>query len=266
MKVHFIGENGVSMARLKALTLKLGHDVTGSDERTTGHSEDNVRGVDMVVYSGAVKSDNCELLYALQNGIPAIERSKFLSAIASGYNRVIAIAGSHGKTTVTAMVATALGSLCPTVHIGASYDYALDEQRDLFISEACEYRKSLLELSPDLGVVLNVELDHTDCYGSVDEIVETFALYAHKCKTALINGDDKRLLANVHTCAYTFGFGLDNDYRLDNLAPNEYGGISFDYYANDKYVNRVNLKVKGEHNALNALCALAVADIYKIPF
>lgn len=264
MKVHFIGEKGVSMARLKELTARLGHSVSGSDECTTGHNESNVVGADMVVFSGAVKDDNCELSFARKKGIASVERSEYLWAIASGYDQVIGVAGSHGKTTVTAMIARVLAGFSPTVHIGANYDYEKKEKDKIFITEACEYRKSLLALSPYLGVVLNAELDHTDCYKSADEIAQTFAIYAHKCKTVLYFGDDRLLKKYMRTNAYTFGFDKSNDFYAVIL--NGEKENAFDFYAFKKKVGKVKLGVKGEHNALNALCALGVGTLYGVEF
>lgn len=248
-----------------SLTQALGHKVSGSDAATTGHDAANINGANMLVFSGAVRNTNPELTAAEKLGIPLVERSEYLAAIADGYDETVAIAGTHGKTTVTAMVATALGSLSPTVHIGADMELSGNSKR-LFVTEACEYRRSVLALSPTLLVVLNAELDHTDCYSSEREVAEVFAAAAQKSKRVLYCGDDRLLRSVMPAGALTFGEDKNNDFRVVNLRFDGENRCSFSLSAMGISLGSVRLRVKGRHNALNAAAALSVALLHKVPF
>ena len=146
------------MRTLRTITARLGHETSGSDLTTGGHDPNNVKGANLVVFTGAISADNPELSAARENVVPTIERSEYLAAIAASFGRVIAIAGSHGKTTATALTAAATACLNPTVHIGG--EYAGGDGNEYFITEACEFRRSFLMLAPDVGVILNADLDH----------------------------------------------------------------------------------------------------------
>lgn len=113
------------MRTLRTITSRLGHETSGSDLTTGGHDPNNVKGANLVVFTGAISADNPELSAARENGVPTIERSEYLAAIAASFGRVIAIAGSHGKTTATALTAAATACLNPTVHIGGEYAAAM---------------------------------------------------------------------------------------------------------------------------------------------
>ena len=266
MKVHFIGDRGVSMKRLKALTASMGHSVSGSDEMTTGHDARFLSCAELVVYSGAIKDDNPELKVARERGLATVERSEYLGALAEGYDVTVAIAGSHGKTTVTAMTATVLTRYKPTVHIGANYPYRADEENRVFITEACEYRKSLLALSPTLAVILNAELDHTDCYDSVQAVAEVFSQFAFKSKSVLFNGDDTLLRGGMPVGALSFGLSEGNDFRALNIQKRTDEKYSFDFVFKDKKVGELTTGVIGFHNIYNSLASASVALMLGVPF
>lgn len=254
------------MRRLKSLTAKLGHSVSGSDASTTGHRKENIDGADLVVFSGAIKPNNEELAFARQCSIPCVERSEYLGAIADGYDRVVAIAGSHGKTTATAMTAKVASELKPTVHIGADYDYLKDEEKSLFITEACEYRKSLLFLRPTIGVVLNSDLDHTDCYKSVDEIAQVFGEFASLSQTVLYNGDDERLKRVMPPCSLSFGLKADNDFSAFEIERTSDERYRFELIFKGKSLGKIETSVKGIHNLYNALVSASVGVLLGVPF
>ncbi len=266
MKVHFIGDNGVSMRRLKSLTAKLGHFVSGSDAITTGHRKENIDGANLVVYSGAIKPNNEELVFARKLRIPCIERSEYLGAIADGYDKAVAIAGSHGKTTATAMTAKVASIFNPTVHIGADYDYSTSEGKSLFVTEACEYRKSLLFLRPTIGVVLNADLDHTDCYKSVDEIAKVFEEFALKSEVILYNGDDARLKKVMPRSSLSFGLGAHNDFSVCDIERTSDERYRFELIFKGKALGKIETSVRGIHNLYNALASSAVGILLGVPF
>ena len=153
------------MSALMKLAEAHGHTVSGSDRAKDGHNPDNVKGADLVVYTNAVKNDNCELAVARCMGIPSVERARFLADMSRLYGTCVAVAGCHGKSTTTAMTGYALSSLNPTVHVGAQGASKIGD-RYIFVTEACEYNRSFLKLSPDIAVVLNVAYDHPDSYES----------------------------------------------------------------------------------------------------
>ena len=141
------------MKALAAIAVQLGFSVTGSDLVTGGHDKNNITGKDLVVYSGAVPEDNEELAYAKKIGVPTMERSDFLAFVARQFDMCAAVAGCHGKTTVTAMTGETFAVRRPTVHLGGEYAFDFtpglaDGKKEVFITEACEYRRSFFEAAP----------------------------------------------------------------------------------------------------------------------
>lgn len=260
MNIHFIGINGVSMRALAELTESYGHFVTGSDAATTGHDKTAVEHAELVVYTNAVPDDNCELVRARELGIPAIERAAYLGELSKAYEKVVAVAGCHGKSTATAMLGAACKARVPTVHIGVRDSSSIGE-RGLFITEACEYRGSFLRLRPSLGIVLNVGYDHPDFYRTKSELTKAYAEFCALSKTSLVNGDDKYAV-KLGKNRLTFGLGAHNDFRAKNITANN-GKRAFVYkHANTEFA--VDLKVPGAHNVYNALAAIAAASMLGI--
>lgn len=244
------------MRTLRTITARLGHETSGSDLTTGGHDPNNVKGANLVVFTGAISADNPELSAARENGVPTIERSEYLAAIAASFGRVIAIAGSHGKTTATALTAAATACLNPTVHIGG--EYAGGDGNEYFITEACEFRRSFLMLAPDVGVILNADLDHTDCYKTEAEAVEAFLAFGRRCRKLCINGDDPRLGID-HPDKITFGLGENCDVRAVGLCADGENRYSFSLFCLGVNMGRLELSLVGRHNVYNALAAASVA-------
>lgn len=255
MKIHFVGCNGVSMRALARLAESRGHIVTGSDSALNGHDEKNVYGADLVVYTNAVKDDNCELVYAKNHGIPVIERAEYLGEISKTYRTVIAVSGCHGKSTTAAMLGRAFSPRGGTVHVGVAGGSRVGRD-DYFITEACEYRAGFLHLSPDIGVVLNVQFDHPDFYKNEDEVFSAYKSFCARCKKTIVNGDDEACV-RLSDSPVTFGLNEKNDYRAVNVT-NDYGRRSFTLTG--KRRARVELSAVGEHNVYNALAAIAAAS------
>ncbi len=244
------------MRTLRTITARLGHETSGSDLTTGGHDPNNVKGANLVVFTGAISADNPELSAARENGVPTIERSEYLAAIAASFGRVIAIAGSHGKTTATALTAAATACLNPTVHIGG--EYAGGDGNEYFITEACEFRRSFLMLAPDVGVILNADLDHTDCYKTEAEAVEAFLAFGRRCRKLCVNGDDPRLGID-HPDKITFGLGENCDIRAVGLCADGENRYSFSLFCLGVNMGRIELSLVGRHNVYNALAAASVA-------
>lgn len=244
------------MRTLRTITTRLGHETSGSDLTTGGHDPNNVKGANLVVFTGAISADNPELSAARENGVPTIERSEYLAAIAASFGRVIAIAGSHGKTTATALTAAATACLNPTVHIGG--EYAGGDGNEYFITEACEFRRSFLMLAPDVGVILNADLDHTDCYKTEAEAVEAFLAFGRRCRKLCVNGDDPRLGID-HPDKITFGLGENCDVRAVGLCADGENRYSFSLFCLGVNMGRLELSLVGRHNVYNALAAASVA-------
>ncbi len=194
-KVHFIGIGGCSMNGLAQILKDRGFEVQGSDRTTSpfterldevgipvfiGHDPKNVEGCDTVVYSAAIHEDNVERVRAKELGIPEIERSVALGLISEKYKEVIGIAGCHGKTTITSMLAliSENGGCNATVHVGGMVDFLNGGIRlgspDLFITEACEYVESFLTLHPTVVLINNIDNDHLDYFKTFDNIVNAF--------------------------------------------------------------------------------------------
>ena len=284
--IHMIGIGGSSMSGLAEMLLDRGYTVTGSDrtdgyllgalrERgipvAIGHSAENVRGADFIVYTGAIPEDNPERAAARELGIPGIERSDLLGQLMAGSREAVAVCGAHGKTSTTSMlsqIAMACG-LDPSIHIGGQLDAIGGSTRvghsGVFIAEACEFRRSFLRLKPTLAVVMNIDADHLDCYRDIDEIEETFGTFLSLLPEdglALGNGDDARVTRQLGRLACrteTFGIAETNTWHPANLTEDAQGYASFDVVREGSVIGRVRMAVPGRFNVMNALAALAAS-------
>ena len=282
--VHFIGAGGVSMSALMKHLLKLGKTVTGSDvchnsytdelielgaKITFKHSPLNLRRADAVVYSSAVNDSNPELVAARRKKIPIVKRSELLGEIAERYLKSVAVSGSHGKTTATAMIsaiATA-DNKTPTVFLGGEsteYGNYLAGDDDLIVLEACEYKKNFLDITPDISVVLNIDNDHMDAYKDMRDMVCAFKSFVGN-SLAVINADDVNARNIFNASTVTFGINTPATYTAKNIKLSG-AGYSFTACAHGRAVGKINLSVAGRYNVYNALAAFAVTDVMRIPF
>ena len=223
--IHFTGVGGASMSALAEYAALSGATVSGSDrtpseildrlaragiEVYAGVDADIIDGADLVVRSSAVPVSNPEIVRATALGIPVVERHEFLARVAEDFDRVVAVAGTHGKTTVTAMIAHILKAAgVPFVaHIGGEpvgmgnlTVYGGDGKLPcgIFLTEACEYRRHLLALAPDIAVVTNMECDHPDCYPTIAEVHSVFAEFVEKCPRTVIGADNAFICTGAHT-------------------------------------------------------------------
>lgn len=263
MKIHFVGCNGASMSALKDFAAARGNTVTGSDAAISGHNAQNVEGCDLVVYTNAVPIDNCELNHARQLHIPIVERAKFLGELAATYDKVIAVAGCHGKSTTCAMLGTILENRNASLHIGVKGASKV-AGRKLFVTEACEYRASFLRLNPDIGVLLSTQYDHPDFYSNQSDLFNAYGCFCNQCKTAVVNGDDEgaRTACKNKNTVY-FGLKGGNTYTAQDIR-NDCGYRRFTV-VKGKTKAAAELSVAGQFNVYNALAAIAAANIYGVP-
>lgn len=290
-KIHFIGIGGIGMSGIAEVLLNLGYGVSGSDlkeseitqrlaalggEIAYGHRAENVQEADVVVTSTAVRANNPEVVEAHRRLIPVIPRAEMLAELMR-MKYGIAVAGTHGKTTTTSMVATILshGGIDPTVVIGGRLDSigsnAKLGQGKFLVAEADESDGSFLKLSPTIAVVTNVDADHLDYYRDLDQIKATFVDFINKVPffgVAVLCLDDPNIQAFIPQVKKRFiSYGLttqadfnatDIEYRADRT--------SFEVHHRGERLGRLSFRMPGRHNVLNALAAVAVAMELEIPF
>ena len=281
--IHFIGVGGASMSGLAKYCLTKGFSVSGSDKTVSnetkkltalgakvfnGHKAENVIGAELVVYSSAVSDDNPELFFAKKHGLPILKRSELLGEILSLSNKTVAVSGSHGKSTTTAMIAEIFiaANLNPTVFLGGerkTFGNCRVGGRDYAVAEACEYKRNFLDIHPEVAVILNIDNDHVDTYKNMDEAVDAFSLFA-KNSLSVVNADDQYARKVFNSSTVTFGVKTLAVYRAKYISKSEYR--SFTVYAYGKRLGRINLKIAGAHNVYNALAAVACASELKVPF
>ncbi|MCQ2387685.1 MAG: UDP-N-acetylmuramate--L-alanine ligase [Clostridia bacterium] len=281
-KIHFIGIGGISMSSLAKYCVLLGKCVSGSDKSksdltaqlkkagvyiTYRHLKRNIDGKDLVVYTSAISENNVELKRAKELGLPIIKRSELLNEIVKRHLVSIAVSGSHGKTTTTAMISKIFikADKNPTVFLGgkvSEYGNFRKGGKDVVILEACEYKKNFFDLSPFMSVILNIDNDHLDSFNGIEDEIASFNAFA-KNSISVINADDKNCFEVFNSKTVTFGVKNKATYFVKRVNFNG-NGYSFTVYKYGKRVIRINLKISGKHNIYNALSAFAVADLFKI--
>jgi UDP-N-acetylmuramate--alanine ligase len=290
--IHFIGIGGTGLSAIAKVLLEEGYKVSGSDLAKSslsdaveeaggkvylGHQANNILGADIVVRSSAVPEENVEVQAALKANIPVLKRAGFLGRLLEG-KEVIAVAGSHGKTTTTSMITWILSTLDkdPSFIVGAVVANLKTNARagkgPDFVIEADEYDYMFLGLNPSLAVVTNVEHDHPDLFPTEEIFRDAFRDFVSKLEPdgiLFLCGEDPgamQLRDKLKPAQQLVVYGFqtpDRDYIARNLENNENGGISFEVAVGDRdQKDRVNisLQIPGEHNVLNALAAYAVAE------
>lgn len=282
--VHFIGVGGSGMFPIVQILQSKGYQISGSDNNETdtlsmerklgvqvtlGHSADNIKGADLIVYTAAIMKDNPELIAAMESGIPTVERSEILGYLTGQYPDCICVSGTHGKTSTTAMMTQILieSGLDPTAVIGGKLPLIGGNGRagssSIMTCEACEFVDTFLQLHPDISVILNIDADHLDYFGTLDNIIQSFRKFAQlTTRTLIVNGDDPNTMKAVKGLdknIVTFGFEKHNHYYPSNIVQESGVKSRFDLMHKDIRLETVSLRVPGRHNVLNAVAATAAA-------
>lgn len=285
VKIYFIGIGGISTSAIANALLLRGVRVFGSDKELNENIEELDRkgavtvcphspeflikaDPDLVVYTLAIDSENAEYVAARRMKKPCISRAELLGVLIDESRFSIGVSGSHGKSTVTAMLSHIYeaAGLRPSVFCGARIGESggFKAGRDVMIYEACEYRNSFLHFSPDISVMLNLDIDHTDFFRDIEDLRASFASAATLAKRAvLISADDENLapvLAGLKGRVRTFGKSEGADYRYEILSENKGKCSIAVFYKGDPLV-KCTLSVAGEFNAANAAAAIAASQM-----
>ena len=286
-RIHFVGIGGIGMSGIAEVLLTLGYKVSGSDLKHSpvtdrlaelgaiifiGHQPENITGAEVVVTSSAIARENPEVIAARSQHIPVIPRAEMLAELMR-LKYGIAIAGMHGKTTTTSMVAAVLaaGGLDPTVVVGGRVDAMGSNARlgksQYLVAEADESDRSFLKLSPILAVVTNIDREHMDCYRDMADIEQAFIDFVDRVPfygMVLLCNDDERLralLPRLARRAITYGKGEGSDFRIlksrTQCSSNRHSS-HFEVEYRGKSLGDFHLQVPGPHNVLNATAAVAV--------
>ncbi len=283
--IHLVGIGGIGMSALARVLLARGFQVSGSDrdanEETsalaaagatifTGHRADQVRGADLIVISSAIRSGNVEVQEAGRRRIPVVKRAELLAAIANA-GSAIAVAGTHGKTTTSALIGHILvqADQDPTILIGGiGHDLGSNARvggSDLVVVEADEYDNTFLQLRPAIGVITNVAGEHLDFFRSIERVRGAFRQFAESVsETLVICADDAGLLSLVTTStARIVSYGIQGgDWRASDIHEDG-ASMSFQVHHEDSNYT-YSTSLVGNHNVLNALAAIATADALRI--
>src|SRR5271166_1589132 len=299
-RIHFVGIGGIGMSGIAEVLLNLGYQISGSDlknsavtQRLTalgavifeGHAAVNLAGAEVVVTSSAIALDNPEVAEARRRHVPVIQRAEMLAELMR-LKYGIAIAGMHGKTTTTSMVAAVLsaGGLDPTVVVGGRVDTLGSNARlgasQYLVAEADESDRSFLKLSPILAVVTNLDREHMDCYHDMADVERAFVDFIDRvpfygAATACIDNELlKGILPRVRRRVFTYGAAAEADFRLEVLdavqAPGSASGQGSSFsrflvHTASGPLGPFELHVPGRHNVLNATAAVAIARQLEVP-
>lgn len=289
-RIHCIGIGGIGLSAIAEILMSRGYEVSGSDMRESemtdklindganiylGHRAKNVENAELVIYSSAVGKDNPELIRAEELGIPAVTRAQALGALMDEYKNSIAISGTHGKTTTTSMVSLILKDAQkePTILVGGNLSEINGNvyvgKGDYFVTEACEYMDSFLNLKPKMEIILNIDSDHLDYFKDVEHIASSFDKFAKLVpEDGVVIAYDanpfvKSVIEDIPN-AVTFGLNESCDYYAKDIDFDNEGMPKFKVCSGGIQLCKVNLSVPGEHNILNALSAFACCHMLGI--
>ncbi len=289
--IFFVGIGGIGMSGIAEIMLKNGYRVSGSDRELTditeyleqhgakiydGHSASNLKDVDVLVYSSAVKEDNPERRKASKLKISQIRRAEMLAQIISR-QYCVGISGTHGKTTTTSMVGAVLmeGELDPTIIVGGRLKSLKTNARvgagEFVVVEADEYDRSFLALSPTIAVITSLETDHLDIYKDLNDLKNTFIEYANKTPfygSIICCSDEpgvKEIIPKLNKKCITYGLSDSACYYSGDVNYENSQSL-FNVYYKKELMGSIALKAPGSHNVKNALASIAVGHELKIPF
>jgi UDP-N-acetylmuramate--alanine ligase len=291
--IHFVGIGGIGMSGIAEVLCNLGFRVSGSDLKSSsvtkrlekmgiefdeGHRAENVGDAHVVVRSTAVRDDNPEIVEARHRSIPVIPRAEMLAELMRLKPHSVAVAGSHGKTTTTSMVATVLGraDLDPTFVVGGVVHAFGTNARlgkgDLMVVEADESDRSFLMLTPTIAVVTNIDREHMDYYRDMTDVRDSFEDFVNKVPfygAAILCLDDPHVQAvipRVKRRRVTYGLSAQADISAHGIRFNGGFGSSFSVWRGSEEIGEVALRVPGLHNVYNSLAAIAVGLELEVPF
>ncbi|MCX7913063.1 MAG: UDP-N-acetylmuramate--L-alanine ligase [Thermodesulfovibrionales bacterium] len=288
--IHFIGIGGIGMSGLAEILHRLNYQVSGSDIRESettkylqslgikvfiGHSESNISKPHVVVISSAISPDNPEIKVAKERGIPVIPRAEMLAELGR-LKYGILIAGAHGKTTTTSLIATILAEadLDPTIVIGGKLkaigSNAKLGQGDFIVAEADESDGSFLKLNPTIAVITNIDYEHLDFFKNIEELKKAFLKFANKIPfygTTIVcieNEHTREIIPYFERKYITYGYTEEADFYAKNIV--SFGrNMEFDLYVGRERIDTFLIPLPGEHNVLNALAAIATSQELQIP-
>ena len=281
MKYYMAGIKGTGMSALALVLSDLGFDVVGYDDaKEHRFTEDKLieRGIkiyteaneeldedSIVIYSPALKLDSHpELVKATEMGLKIYEYQEMLGKLTKKFES-ICISGCHGKTTTTAMLAHIMSNLGKCNYLIGDGRGHGDRESNKFILEACEYRRHFLAYEPEYVIITNIEMDHTDYYKSMDDMILAYEEFANKAdKMVIACGDDSYThMLNVNPQIYYYGLSEDNDIQARDVEYRD-DGTSFDVYVEDEYYGHFDLPLYGKHMLLNALAAIAICHYERL--
>ncbi|MEO7658695.1 MAG: UDP-N-acetylmuramate--L-alanine ligase [Pyrinomonadaceae bacterium] len=293
-RIHFIGIGGIGMSGIAEVLCNLGFVVSGSDAKKSkntdrleklfnvriveGHSAENVRDAQVVVYSSAVKDDNPEVVIAKERNIPVIPRAEMLAELMTLKPYAVAVSGTHGKTSTTTMIATVLGhaGVDPTTVVGGVVDTLGSNAKlgdsDWFVTEADESDRSFLMLYPTIAVVTNIDKEHMESYKGMDDVIQCFTDFVNKVPfygATVICLDDPNvqlIIPKIKRRRVTYGLSSQADISAKDIRYTDDFGSSFTVTKGVETLGTINLPVPGKHNVYNALAATAVALELEVSF
>lgn len=284
--VHFIGIGGISMSGLAEILLEEGFTISGSDAKQSALTDSlakkgatiyigqkasnlSIRPA-LVVYTAAIREDNEEFKAAVDAGIPMLSRAELLGQIMDNYEKSIAVAGTHGKTTTTSMISQILlvAKADPTISVGGILESIGGNIRvggsEVFITEACEYTNSFLHFHPKYSIITSVEAEHLDFFKDIDDIRRSFHEFAGNTShdgVLIINGQIEALdqITNNLSCSVTtYGLCENDDFYAKNITYNDHACGTYTLMHKTEDLGTVSLSVPGKHNVSNSLAAIAL--------
>jgi len=283
-KIFFVGIGGIGMSGIAELLFNLGYDIAGSDLAKNenvnrlsklginikiGHDPNNIVDADVLVYSSAVPLENPEIIRARQKNIPTIKRAEMLGELISLKDTSIAVGGTHGKTTTTSMIGTVLSyaKKDPTLIVGGLVQNLNTNSNlgkgDIIVVEADEYDRSFLALKPTIGIITNIELEHTDCYRDIEDLQNAFIQF---CESVPFYGEliicidspaAHEIIPKIERPMTTYGRSRDAAYRAKNLRFYE-NTSTYNVFRAEECLGEIQLNVPGEHNIMNSLATVAL--------
>ncbi len=282
--IHFIGIGGSGMYPLAQILHGQGYYLTGSDNNETetldavrkmgipvfiGQRSENIQGADLIVHTAAIMEDNPELMAARASGVPVLERADLLGIITSWYDRAVCVSGTHGKTSTTSMIPQILytAGIDLSAYIGGKLPCiggsGIAGKSDILVCESCEFEDHYLKLFPDISVILNIDADHLDYFGTLENVMASFRKFAENTsKLLIVNGSDQntmKALEGIEKELITFGKDSSCDYYPENVRHENGLLTTFDAMYRGEKLGTITLHVAGIHNVLNSLAAIAAA-------